>query len=189
MGRGRKRIAFIGAPEHGKSTQLRRLADSRNEPVIVHNQGQQKIWSDYPVISFEQMAKMKRGKYQVQEPDPLRFYQIAYDNLRNIFVIGEDASEYLPPQKIQAIYKNVVGLRHKGQDLALILHAIAETPGYIIRQLNEIVLFKTGDNWEHVKDRFPVHQQEMVEEIFNQVNRDPFKYAWKRVILQKTGTL
>ena len=104
-------------------------------------------------------------------------------------MIGEDSSEYFPPQKITAIYKNIVGLRHKGQDLALIFHAIAETPGYIIRQANEIILFKTGDNWEHVKDRFPVHQQEMVKEAFDFVNTHPNKYIWKRIILQKTGTL
>lgn len=189
MARGRKRIIFIGAPEHGKSTQLRKLIDSRNEGVIVHNQGQQKAYSDLPVISFEKMKLMKSGKYQVQEPDALEFYQIAYNNFRNGFVVGEDASEYMPPQKIQSIYKLVIGLRHKGIDLALIFHSIAETPPYIIRQANEIILFKTSDNWENVKDRFPEHQQDYCKKIFDQVNKSDFKYTFKRMILQKTGTL
>ena len=189
MARGRKRILFIGAPEHGKSTQLKKLIDNSREGVIVHNQGQQKVYSDLPVISFEQLKKMKSGKYQIQEPDHLEFFKTVYENFRNGFVVGEDSSEYMPPQKIQAIYKLVVGLRHKGIDLALIFHAIAETPPYIIRQANEIILFKTSDNWENVKERFPLHLQDYCEKIFNEVNTSTNKFTFKRMILQKTGTL
>lgn len=189
MSRGRKRILFIGATERGKSSRIREIINERKEPVMIHNQSQQVAYRDFTPISLEQFSLMKSGKYQTHEPDYLKFYKTAFNHFRNGLVIGEDASEYLTQVKNMTLYPLLIGLRHKGIDVILVFHSLAETPRYVIRQANEVILFKTGDTWNDCKDRIPEQHEEIVKKAFDRVNNHPNQYHWERIILMKTGTL
>lgn len=189
MSRGRKIIVICGAREHGKSSRIRELMNGRPaEPVIISDMSRQKAYQDMPEISLDQFTRMKKGRYKVCDPDYHGFYKTAYDHFRGGLVVGEDASEYCGPQRDMKIYPMLIGLRHRGIDLVLVFHSINETPRYIIRQTNDFVLLKTGDNISEVIDRFPEDRQSEVRAAFKRVNQHPDRYYWERITLLKTGT-
>jgi hypothetical protein len=190
MSRGRKRLLFIGGTERGKSTQIIKLIDSRNEAVIIHDTNNQPKYWKYPEISLEQFRKMKKGKYRCLHPDYREFWQVAFDHFQHGLIVSEDASNYLGEKRDKIIYPNLIALRHPDHDvdITMVTHSVQDTPAYIIRQCNEIFLFKTGDSWSTIRDRFPDHVREQAERIFNEVNNSDYQYIWRRIIILKTGT-
>ncbi|MES3019389.1 MAG: hypothetical protein V4721_16500 [Bacteroidota bacterium] len=195
MSRGRKKVAFIGGTECGKSTQLKLLLDVPRvaaEGRIIYDRNYQKAWSHLPEINMDQWFKMVNGFYRIADPDFGLFYEIAKDKWKRGWkgTIGhEDAGEDLSSQKNTDVYGNIIGLRHKATDWLGVFHSGADTPPYILRQMNEIVLFKTGDNWSKIADRFPDDKVEEVKKWFEWVNQSENKFAFKRIILRATGTL
>ena len=192
MSRGRKTVAFVGRPECGKSTQIKKLLDSIHEGKIIYDENYQKAWLDVPEISMDQWKSMTRGKYKVTDPDFVKFYEIASEKWKRGWqgvIVHEDAGTMLGSQKNDKLFKMLISLRHKATDLVLVFHSLMDTPPYVIRQLNEIILFKTGDNWTSARERFPDDKQEEIRQAFDQVNNSESQWAWKRIILRKTGTL
>lgn len=192
MARGRKFVAFVGGREKGKSTQLKILHEAtKHEPLCVLNMSYQGAWMHLPEITMEQWKVMKSGAYQIHDTNYKLFYKIASDKWKTGWkgkIFHEDAGESMKAQKDEDTFGVVIGLRHKHTDLVQIFHSIADTPPYVIRQLNEMILFKTGDSWSKVEDRFPDFIREEAKRIFDEVNNSPNPYAWGRIILQKTGT-
>lgn len=189
MSRGRKRILFIGGTEKGKSTQIRKLIHSRKEPVIIHNQGYQKAYAEFPSISLEQVAQMKSGKYQTHDPDHLTFFQTCVQNFRNGLLVAEDTSEYLTHTKNMTVYPLLIKLRHLGVDVIMVFHSLADTPKYVLRQCNEVILFKTGDVWKDCVDKITEDKVEEFEKKFFTVKNHTNQFHWERIVIMKTGTI
>lgn len=192
MSRGRKTVAFIGRPECGKSTQIKLLLNSVTEAKIIYDENYQKAWLDVPEITMQQWAGMKTGHYKITDPDFMKFYELASDKWKGGWkgvIVHEDAGTMLTSQKNDKLFKMLISLRHKATDLMFVFHSLMDTPPYVIRQLNEIILFKTGDNWASARERIPDDKQEEVRLAFDQVNQSENQWAWKRIILRKTGTL
>lgn len=194
MARGRKRLAFIGGTEKGKSTQIKKMAIHQNErfgePIIILDENNQQCWWQFPEITFDQYKRMKKGIYRIVSGDFKLFYKITYDNFQGGHVIHEDTSNCFTAQKDMDVFPNFIALRHPdhNNDFTGVFHSILDCPPYVIRQLNEIFLFKTNDVWKMVKDRFPTHLQDIVKAAFDRVNAHPDQYYFERIILQKTGT-
>lgn len=197
MSRGRKKVAFIGGTEKGKSTQIKIMLGAiqklfSTEGIIIYDLNYQKAWSYLSEITMEMWAAMKSGMYRIHDADFMKFYSIAKDKWKTGWrgvIVHEDAGEVITAQKNEKLYAMLIGLRHKATDLVFVFHSIADVPKYIMRQLNEIVLFKTGDNWDDIKDRFPDDKVEEVRQAFERVNNHKDNFYFERIILRKTGTL
>ena len=196
MSRGRKRIGFIGATQRGKSFQLKRMVEHRcekyNEPLIVYDQNNQAAWYDYAKISLDDYRRMRSGRYRIVDDDYKKFWDYTFKYFKGGQVIAEDASNYFKPQKEEDIFKNFIALRHPDHDvdISLVFHSIMDTPDYVIRQLNEIILFKTGDSWDKdCSKKIPQHQRDAFKEVFDDVNSDPDPRAWRRFVFLKTETV
>lgn len=193
MSRGRKKIGIFGATETGKSTDAEKIALPRNikfdEPIIILSPNRQIKWEKYGEITLEQLKGMKKGVYRIHTTDFKKFFNIIYNYFQHGVVIAEDATGFLTPQVDTDIFSVIVGLRHPDHDVDIlfILHAISRTPMYIIEQLDEIILHKTGENWENIKDRIPFVIREEFKAAFIKVNTDPDPFAKARIIIKKTG--
>lgn len=195
MGRGRKRVVVVGATETGKTTNIKKMIIPRSgiDGLIVNDPNEQAAWYHLPQISLEQFERLKRdfkGQYRICDMDYEKFFAIAFKNLTNATIISEDATNYLGEKPNKAIMPNLIGLRHPTHnvDIIMITHSLMDTPKYIIRQCNEIILHKTNDVWHDVKGRFDLKKDE-VEKAFNFVNNSSNPYEWERIILHKTGTI
>lgn len=190
MGRGRKRIIFCGGTERGKSSRIIEIIEATKEAVIIHDVNNQQKYYPYPEITLEQLKQMKSGKYRCTDPDYNKFWKVCFDYFKNGLIISEDASNYLTPNKNMAIFPNLIALRHPTHncDIVMVTHSLMDAPSYILRQCNELVLFKTNDVWKKVYDRFPDHIQSKAEIFFNQINTSDNQFIWKRIVILKTGT-
>lgn len=194
MGRGRKRLLFCGGTEKGKSTQIEKLVlhwcNKYKEPCIILDPNRQARWFPYPAINFELFKGLTKGIYRINTDEYRKFFDIAFNYYRHGIIVAEDASNFLTSQKDEVIFPNLVALRHPDHDVDIVFttHSISETPKYIFRQLNEVILFKTGDTWEDAETRIPDDKKEEFRTKFKIVNEHEDNFHFERIILQKTGT-
>lgn len=197
MARGRKRIAFVGGTEKGKSSRIEEMVTHRcdqfEEPLIILDPNNQIRWYHYPEITLEKFETWKstsKGRYRIITHEFERFFQIAFDRFKNGQIVAEEASMFCTPQMNKAIYNPMIALRHidHNVDISYVFHSMKRVPDYMREQLNEIILFKTGDVWDNVAGKFPEHIRDEAEEKFNEIANSDNQYIWKRIILQKTGT-
>lgn len=194
MARGRKRLGFIGGTEKGKSTQIKKMILHQNktygEPIIILDENNQQCWWDYPEITLEQLKRMKSGIYRICTGDFKLFYKTIFEFFQGGHVVHEDGSNCFTPQKDMDVFPNFIALRHPdhNNDITSVFHSLLDCPPYLMRQFNEVFLFKTNDVWKFVKDRFPDHLQDEAKAAFDRVNAHQNQYYFERIILQKTGT-
>ncbi len=173
-GNGREQIAIIGRRQSGKSYLINGMIQSRRqkEAVIVHDMSKQAAYYHLAEIDINQFSRQKSGAYRITTRDHRLFFQTAHDHFKNGLIVSEDASNYLKPSMDMDIYPSIISLRHPEHnvDILFVLHALRRLPPYVAEQLNKIILFKTGDVWDKIKDRFPDNQVDEVKEIFNKVN-------------------
>lgn len=193
MGRSRKRILIIGTTNTGKSTLVKKLIEvykKQNAPVIILDPNRQKAYFDFPEIDFEKLKLQTRGVYRIISSEFILFFKTVFENFKHGLIVGEESDQYLKAQKNEELFKNLLALRHPEQDndIVLISHSIMDTADYVIRNCNEIILLKTGDNWSKVKDKFPSSKQREAFEKFNMVNAHESLHHWERIIIIKSGT-
>lgn len=163
---------------------------TKGEPISILDPNDQKAYWDFAKIDFDMLAAHKKGTYRIVSNDHKKYFQIIFDNFKHGFVLAEEADQYLKAQKDEALFQILTALRHVEHDLdfASVFHSIQYTPDYVINNCNEMILFKTGDNWSKVRDKFPTNKIEEAERIFNEVNKHPDPFYWDRIIINKTGT-
>lgn len=198
MGRQRKRLSFIGQTGAGKSTIAEMIYLERvrkfNEPFVIYDKSGQGRWKKYPAISLQQFRGIKSGVpncvYRIHpEEDWQDFFEVMFTYYRRGMALCEDAGHYLPDKKDDDIYSNIISLRHPDHDIDIgfTTHAISETPRFILRHSNELLLWKTGDNWKDVQDRIRNDKIEEVRKVFDYVNASSDPHEFDRVVLNQTG--
>lgn len=195
MGRQRKKVSFIGQPFVGKSTQIEKMLLHRveltGEPWIIYDPSRQARWLKYAEISLNMYKGMRKGIYRITpEVEWQEFFDATFNHFKGGQVLCEDAGHYLPERKDDEIYSNLIALRHPDHDIDITFttHNITETPKFLLRNANEVILFKTGDNWKDCRDRIRDDKVDEFEKAFIEVNADPDPHAWRRITLLKTGT-
>lgn len=196
MGRQRKRLSFIAQPGSGKSTIAEDIFLARvkkfNEPLVIFDPSGQGRWRKYPEIDLDLYRRIKKGRpavYRVSAAAWEDFFEVTFTYYRSGMVLCEDAGHYLPDKKDDAIYSNLIALRHPDHDIDIgfTTHNIAETPKFLLRNSNELFLGKTGDNWKDCKDRIRNDKIEEVKAAFDFVNASDNPHEFKRIILLQTG--
>jgi ABC-type sugar transport system ATPase subunit len=190
MSRSRKKIGITGGTDVGKSSAAEAIALVRNkqfdEPIIILSPNRQAKWEKYSEITLEQFKYMKKGIYRIHTTDFKQFFSIANQYFKHGVIICEDATAFLTPNVDKEIFAIITGLRHPDHDVDIIFvtHAIYRTPSYIIEQLDELILFKTGETWDKVQIRIPDNLKEEVKAAFIEVNSSPDFYAKKKILLR-----
>lgn len=185
--RARKITLWIGRRNVGKTTEIVELIEAIKEKVIIHRTTFEKKYVKFPTVTLEQIKLMKSGKYKNDTVEYKQFYQTLFKHVTNACIIGEDAADYLTPTEDKDLTKILTQLRHKGMDLNLIFQDIMAAPRYIIRKCNEIILFKTDDRWEMVKDRFSELKEQEVYEAWKRVNEHPHPRYSERIVINETS--
>ncbi len=194
MGRQRKRVAFIGSTGTGKSTQVKKMIEHRcekyKEKAIILDPNRQAAWSKYAAIDMGIIKGMQRGIYKVNTMEYRKFFETIFTDLKpGSQVVSEDSSNWAGPHEDKKITAVLVSLRHPDHDadLTFIFHVVYRVPDYIFEQLHEVILFKTGENWDSFKHMIPEEKLEMFKEAFERVRDHPSLYYFERIILKKTS--
>lgn len=87
-------------------------------------------------------------------------------------LVFEDATGELSGKAEKNIKRLIVAKRHKRNNLIFLFHSIEDTPPFLFRMSNYIVLFKTGDLLESVERKAPI-----LKKSFEKIKNLPFLYA------------
>ena len=156
MGRLRKLITLIGGRGVGKTTTIIEIAKSNKEKVLILDFNAEVKYSQFPTIGIQDIGTFT-GIAKIHVTDFKTF--LKYINLfyRNGLLILEDANAYLPTNKDanKDWWNILVSMRHKGIDCICTYHSVARVPPYLYEMVNDIILFKTSENPERMKNKIP----------------------------------
>lgn len=196
MGRQRKKVAFVGDTGTGKSTviipMIKQRCEKYKENAIVLDPNRQMSWRIFGAITIELLKSLKHKLgviYRINTEEYETFFKVIFDFFKHGIVIVEDASNWAKPHENKLITRVLTALRHPDHDVDVIFvfHQIYRIPMYIFESLHEIVLFKTGDRWDDIKDMFPENVREMAREAFYRVQNHESKHYCERIVIKKTS--
>lgn len=132
-------ICVIGRQGSGKTPVTKRLADNSGfKNIAVYDPRREydanKYTLFYTLTNFKKF--LKRAK--------------------NTFIIVEEATGFIGGYKdLETWTDEIIGIQHKNNILVFIFHSLSDAPAYILRLSRFVVLLKTNDEAEVIKQSRP----------------------------------
>ena len=76
-------------------------------------------------------------------------------NYINTYCVFEEATGFFKGRLSEETDRMILGARHTGNNYIFCFHSISAVPPGIMFMLNYCVLFKTGDEINHIKRKYP----------------------------------
>ena len=184
----RKVVTVIGETEIGKTSFVVSMLEKyRHGMVTIFDYQFERLLRRYPEINFANMAAQRKGKYRVSSSDWKQFVDVA-NKLYNKtstnkgLIYFDDATPYIPKQDYEPLLTLLTGVRHKRLDVMFSFHQLWTTPLQIVRNTQEIILFKTGES-EDMGDLARFRHGDRIKEAFIRVKNHPDKHHFERIKL------
>jgi len=130
-------ILIIGHTGQGKSTQAKKILDTTKKKPFVFDVNNE----------YEKYNRHSDGDF-------VKFIETT-ETLTDSNVLFEEATGYLSGRTGEKIKRIVINKRHKRNNYIFLFHSIADVPPFLYRLSNYIILLKTADIEEAVKQKEP----------------------------------
>lgn len=158
----RQVFMVTAAKRHGKSTTVRRLAESMpGDNILVFKEGvnlYDPAFEGYPITPIEQYTG---GKAIIDggETDYLDFLTLCHDHYRNGVLIIDDTSMYEDNILSKPLKKLLVNCRRLGMDVILVFHSLEDTPIKIYSYTDMLILGYCAGNFEYKLRKLPAKDE------------------------------
>lgn len=150
-----KAILVVGARGTGKTTTCRRLL-SKAHPEA-------------------RLVLDVNGEYKdlfPRDPIPFKDFGRLAVNVKNAVILIEESTIFLSSRGYDGdITELLVKARHSNNTIIFVYHSLRAIPQYIYNLSNVIILHKTGDNVDDIKERF---SDPKLIEVFKEVSALPW---------------
>lgn len=162
-----KRILIIGMSGQGKSTYVKKQIGMH--PQLVYD-----VQNEYNHLPFDVSKSIARVS-----PLTMGFKDFAalVEKTRKKIIVFEEATVFLKGQVGQKVRGIMVGARHTRNNIFMIFHSIQTVPPDVFLITDIVVLFKTNDNPDIVRKKYPV-----LMDSFSALQRAP-KFSHKIIKL------
>lgn len=175
--RNRKVIVFCGSRGKGKSTQIEKLINRYKEKVLIYDIHGESIYRKFTTIEVNKISKHLKGVAKVINADYDLVLTTLYSDFKNGLIVLEDANFYLNSARNEMLWRMLVQARHRGTDIVLTFHSLARIPPYVYEMMNDLVLFKTSENIDRIKNKIPNFQ--IIDTEKNLINKHSNNYYFK----------
>lgn len=132
-----------------------------------------------PVIPLEKLSSWKNGVARIFSSDTDVMMDKIQRDLKNTFIIFEDATKYIGSKLTTDVRKFVLDSKQKNLDLVFVFHSLMAIPPELIRISDILILFKTNDAKLPAKyDSWPD-----IDKIRDQVKKSANRYENKAIEL------
>jgi len=174
---------ICGVNGSGKTQFVRKFIDASPKRVLIINPTYEKKWDIYPKIDNKKPEELRtfKGIRQLQ-PDYvfgsmrkpfIKILQLMWENYENGVVVIDDCREIINATLVEEVGSIMRGYRQHNIDIFAIFHSINQIPPKFWEHCNGyIVIFKTQDSLEKIKDKIPSHKREEVLATWAQVMKE-----------------
>lgn len=154
----RQSLFFIicGTNGTGKTTILRDMVNTERKLLVIDPDGME--WDDLPEIQVGQIGQLQpRAKARVIGPGPEQLEFLLEYNNGNLVL--DDCRYYVKARIEESIRKTLVRRRQKGIDVYAVAHSLTEVPPTFWVFATHLILFKTRDNTQRLKQNIPKYRE------------------------------
>tara|TARA_R100001129_G_scaffold48540_5_gene33436 strand:- start:1465 stop:2067 length:603 start_codon:yes stop_codon:yes gene_type:complete len=177
----RQSVFFIlcGTNGTGKTTLVRQLVDSDKKLLVVDPDGME--WNDLVEIDITRVGEIQPTKKarvispSAEELDYLKDFE-------NGNLVLDDCRYYVKSRIEESIRQTLVRRRQKGIDVYAVGHSLTEIPPTFWVFATHIILFKTKDNPQRLRQNIP-NYKEMVEKHIPEINANPSHHYYRIIEL------
>lgn len=130
-------IILVGQRGSGKTPIIKKyISEAKTKNIVVYDPRR-----EYPAeyTLFHQFKYFKKFIYNIQDA----------------FVVIEEATSMVTQFKDLELSEQMIAAEHNNTILFFVFHSLIDTPPYIIRNCNYLILLNTGDDPEAIKNSRP----------------------------------
>lgn len=147
---------IVGTNGTGKTTIVRELVNAQRKLLVVDPDGME--WSDLPEVEATQIRSLQpQAKARIVGPsvDELD-YLIDYTNGN---LVLDDCRYYVKSRIEESVRRTLVRRRQKSIDVYAVAHSLTEVPPTFWVFCTHLILFKTRDNTQRLKQNIPKYRE------------------------------
>jgi len=180
---------MIAVPGSGKTTfllnQVVPAARANNMGVLWIDLKDTKDTMQYPEMPLEKLKKWRStGIYRLKIIDTKETLEQLVKYAYNCLIVFDDASAYFEGAIPLLLKQLLANRRHLNQDIVFVYHSLNIVPPKLYQLSNTLTIGKTNDPIDYKGPLAKVPNLDEVIRVWNQVQRDPSRYARKTVRLQ-----
>lgn len=164
------------------SSQQKRLIVDTFDSAVWHNL---ETWDDplganTPVheITPDQLPFWNTGTYRIFSPDTDALMEEIERYVNNTLVVFEDATKYIGSTLSKEMKRFILDSKQKNLDLVFVFHSLKDLPRDLVRVIDYITLFKTGDRYNsNLRNKYP----DPVETAHESVLKNPSKFYFETI--------
>jgi Cdc6-like AAA superfamily ATPase len=165
MTHAQKAVLIVGKPGSGKSYFLKNKVLPKLNKVLIFDQYGYEYPDAQRLEDFKRATSLPLGHYRFSGD----FWELVKNSgkMPNFSIIVEDATNFLQGAiHDEPLRKMFAARRHYNQQLYFLFHTLSSIPPFLYSMSDFIILFKTKDFKEKVKNRF---QDEELFRAFSQL--------------------
>lgn len=145
--------------------------------VLIYDYSSEAKYQTIPLILLKDLSRWNsKGIYRIYDPDPIKVFKAIRADVRNCFLICEDAKSYMNPN-LQSEIAEVLGIRRQlGIDIVCNFWALENVPPVVLTYSNFITIFKTRDKLEKIEKLDKIPNTDDVVKVWQAVQKSSNQY-------------
>lgn len=147
---------LIGRRGCGKTTFYLNMSKlDRKKIIVVDLFAHPDYTTKFQDISMDEVSRWKSGNVRLYGGEPVAMLTNVFQNCSNCTLVMEDCKRYIDPVVQKPIRQGIIEHRNRNIDIVMMFHTLKDVPPYVCSMHNDIILFKTNENVDRVRqDKF-----------------------------------
>lgn len=168
-------VIVCGTNGTGKTTLVRSLVSDKPKLLVVDPDGME--WTDLVDIDASRVGEIKDdGKARILAPTAEELEYLKDFHSGNLVL--DDCRYYVKSRIEQSIRQTLVRRRQKSLDIYSVAHSLTEVPPTFWVFATHLILFKTKDNPQRLRQNIP-NYHEMVTRHIPEINAHPDHHYYR----------